>query len=472
MQQPHSSTAIPSSSTSNAETSLSIQNAQVSENRPRQSRRVRITYGGRFNRTISITDDSAIVRDDKWSCLAVIFSLCHICNCNRNIADAVATATASHHNCGVIFNPVLMECLVFNINITPSTDTFAVTMIMGVYGSMSVALGPCSSIVFHPNPVFVQYVKVENLQANPGLVLYGTYQYPSLDEWKLYLNRGSEVNISYSLSSESSSVYLVIAEGAESLSEWMADPTYPNTTLSWNMIHGTGMITQEIFRSSSYYVALGNLEGEEVEVELNLTVKAILHNTTNAYYKCALTSSPCGLNIFFPYGNTAVLNTSNEEWYVKLSYGPRWLTYIFGIGGLTMIMFWAFNVLTKLQSAHDDRVESRSEGPGPDQASLLSRKYDDRSSWGSSYDSLPEDEEDLDFLAGGSTDGKCLGDGETSNNTRRLCAICFDAPRDCFFLPCGHCVACYECGTRIVEAAGTCPVCRRNMKKVRKIFTV
>ncbi|MCI21256.1 RING/U-box superfamily protein, partial [Trifolium medium] len=53
---------------------------------------------------------------------------------------------------------------------------------------------------------------------------------------------------------------------AESLSVWLADPTYPNTTLSWNMIHGTGMITQEIFRSSSYYVALGNLEGEDVEV--------------------------------------------------------------------------------------------------------------------------------------------------------------------------------------------------------------
>ncbi|GAU27447.1 hypothetical protein TSUD_161330 [Trifolium subterraneum] len=463
MPQPHSSTAIASSSTSNAETSQSNQNsivsnaetsqlnqnAQVPENRPRQSRRVTITYG-RFNRSISITDDSAIVRDDKWSCLAVIFSLWFF---------------------------------------------VAVTMIMGVYGSMSVTLGPCSSIVFHPNPVFVQYVKVENLQANPGVILYGTYQYPSLDvvstwretynisvpygsekasiyEWKYYLNRGSEVNISYSLSSESSSIYLVIAEGAESLSVWLADPTYPNTTLSWNMIHGTGMITQEIFRSSSYYVALGNLEEEEVEVELNLTVKAILHNTTNAYYKCALTSSPCSLNIFFPDGNAAVLNTSNEDWYVELSYGPRWLTYIFGIGGLTVIMFWAFNFLNKLQSAHDDRIGSRPEGTSPDRAPLLSRKDDDLSSWGSSYDSLPQDEEDLDFLAGGSTDGKCLGDGETSNNTRRLCAICFDAPRDCFFLPCGHCVACFECGTRIVEAAGTCPVCRRNMKKVRKIFTV
>jgi hypothetical protein len=32
------------------------------------------------------------------------------------------------------------------------------------------------------------------------------------------------------------------------------------------LLQGTGMITQEIFRSSSYYVALGNLEQEEVEV--------------------------------------------------------------------------------------------------------------------------------------------------------------------------------------------------------------
>ncbi|CAL5192308.1 unnamed protein product [Lathyrus oleraceus] len=449
MAEPHSASAIPSSSAANAEASQADENAGASENLPRESRRVSITFG-RTN--LRMAGDSALVRDEKWSCLAVIFSFWFF---------------------------------------------VAVTMIMGVYGSMTVVLGPCSSIVLQPNPVFVQYVKVENLEGNPGLVLYGTYRYPPLDvvstwretlntsipygadkEWKYYLNRGSEVNISYSVSSESSSIYLVIAEGADSLSMWLEDPTYPNTTLSWNVIHGTGMITQEIFRSSYYYVALGNLE-DEVEVELNLTVRAFLHNTTNAFYKCAPTSSPCSLNIDFPHGNKAVLvspapqqNTSNDEWYVKLTYGPRWLTYIFGIGVLTLIMFWVFNFLNKLQCANDDRVGSRSEGTGPDRAPLLSRKDDDLSSWGSSYDSIPQDDEDLNFLTGGSTDGKFLADGETSNNTRRLCAICFDAPRDCFFLPCGHCVACFACGTRIAEAAGICPVCRRNMKKVRKIFTV
>ncbi|RDX97969.1 putative E3 ubiquitin-protein ligase XBAT34, partial [Mucuna pruriens] len=405
---------------------------------------------------------AAIIREDACSCFAVVFSFWFFCK-------------------GIL-------------------NLMSMTMILGVYGSMTIVLGPKSSIVFQPSPVFVQFLKVENIEANPGPgpILYGTYQYPPLDvvttwretrnEWKYYMNRGSAINISYHVSSRSSSVFLIIADGTESLTQWLEYPTEPNTTLSWNVIHGTGMITQEILWSSSYYVALGNLH-EEVEVALNLSVRASLHNTTNAYYKCALTNSPCNLDIFFPRGNAAVLASpgpqkarllsrtcfkemnSSNEWYVKVSYGPRWMTYICGIGGLTLLVFWAFNFLNKLQCAHEDRAGVRSEGTEPQRAPLLSHK-DDLSGWGSSYDSLPQDEEDLDFLPGGPIDGKFLGDGETSNNTRRLCAICFDAPRDCFFLPCGHCVACFACGARIAEAAGTCPVCRRNMKKVRKIFTV
>ncbi|KHN36429.1 Putative E3 ubiquitin-protein ligase XBAT35 [Glycine soja] len=401
------------------------------------------------------------------------------------------------------------------------------TMILGVYGSMTIVLGPKSSIVFQPSPVFVQSVKVKNLKANPGPgpILYGTYRYPPLDvvttwgesinvslpsgsykaniaketdttlllclpqEWKYYLNCGSSINISYHVSSKSSSVFLIIAEGDVSLTRWLEDPTEPNTTLSWNVIHGTGMITQDIFWSSSYYVALGNLD-EDVEVALNLSIRASLHNTTNAFYKCDLANGPCSLNLLFSDGSAAVLVTpgpqqarllsctcfkemnASNEWYVKLSYGPRWVTYIFGIGGLTLLVFGAFNFLNKLQCAHEDRAGVRSEGTERQRAPLLPHKDDDLSSWGSSYESLPQDEKDLGFLPGGPIDGKTLVDGETSNNTRHLCAICFDAPRDCFFLPCGHCVACFACGTRIAEAAGTCPVCRRNMKKVRKIFTV
>ncbi|XP_054784489.1 E3 ubiquitin-protein ligase APD2-like [Prosopis cineraria] len=373
----------------------------------------------------------------------------------------------------------------------------SMTMILGVYGPTTLLLSPYSSILLQPSPLFVQSMKVENLVGSvTGVMLYGTYGSPSLDvftnweesyeasissftskEWKYYLNRGSQVNISYHLSSKSSSIYLLIIEGDDGFTQWLEDLTYPNSTLSWNVVHGTGMITQDIFLSSSYYVIARNLN-EEAEVKLSIKVRASLYNTTNAYYKCALMNNPCHVNIFFPDGNAAILtsdsqqNTSRDEWHVKLSFGPRWISYILGISGMTLLMYLSFTLIEKFQQALTDRAGVHLGETATQRAPLLSHKDDDLSSWGSSYDSMSRDEEDLDFLTAGSIDGKSLVEGETSNNTRRLCAICFDAPRDCFFLPCGHCVACFECGTRIAEADGTCPVCRRKTKKVRKIFNV
>lgn len=114
-----------------------------------------------------------------------------------------------------------------------------------------------------------------------------------------------------------------------------------------------------------------------------------------------------------------------------------------------MLMYVAFNFLNKFQCTREDGTGFQYGDTESARAPLLSSKDDDLSSWGSSYESISNDEEDLgEFLAASSLEGKSLRDGDDGNNTRRLCAICFDAPRDCFFLPCGHCVACFECGTR------------------------
>ncbi|PON66690.1 43kDa postsynaptic protein [Parasponia andersonii] len=55
----------------------------------------------------------------------------------------------------------------------------------------------------------------------------------------------------------------------------------------------------------------------------------------------------------------------------------------------------------------------------------------------------------------------------------KLCVICYDNLRNCFFVPCGHCATCYDCAQRIFfgESKSTCPVCRRFIRKVRKLFT-
>ncbi|KAG6771672.1 hypothetical protein POTOM_023054 [Populus tomentosa] len=375
------------------------------------------------------------------------------------------------------------------------------TLILGVFGSMRLTLGPKCSILLPPNPLFVQSIKVEQLyDPNPGLMLYGFSKPPPLDvvrtwsrtldvsvpadshkagDFVYFLNKGSQINISYRVNSPSSSVLLVIAQGNEGLSQWLEDPTYPNTTLSWNVIQGSGFVQQSILTSASYYIAMGNLNSEKVEVQLAIRVRSFQYNTSKAYYKCTFTDGKCSLNIMFPNGNVAILNSfgpeqgsESDEWNVKVSYVPRWATYIVGIGGMTVLILAAFNFLNKFQCIREDGTRLLFGEVEAQRAPLLSCKDDDLSSWGSSYDSVSNDEQDLeDFLAAGSIEGKSR-DGENGNNTRRLCALCFDAPRECFFLPCGHCVACFACGTRIAEADGTCPTCQRNLKKVRKIFTV
>lgn len=161
----------------------------------------------------------------------------------------------------------------------------------------------------------------------------------------------------------------------------------------------------------------------------------------------------------------------SDNWYVKLSYGPRWITYLFGSGGMTLIILLAFKFISKFQNVVRDRVRFQAVESATERTPLLLHKDDDTSSWGSSYESVSNDEDLEDCPGVASVEVKPLNDGE-NNTPRSLCAICFNSPRDCFFLPCGHSAACFTCGTRIAEDAGTCPICRRKMKKVRKIFTV
>lgn len=40
--------------------------------------------------------------------------------------------------------------------------------------------------------------------------------------------------------------------------------------------------------------------------------------------------------------------------------------------------------------------------------------------------------------------------GERISDDHQLCTVCLDAPKDCFFDPCGHRCACYTCGRRLI----------------------
>lgn len=51
------------------------------------------------------------------------------------------------------------------------------------------------------------------------------------------------------------------------------------------------------------------------------------------------------------------------------------------------------------------------------------------------------DEDDDDNASRASTSSEELYD-------EKLCVICYDEVRNCFFIPCGHCATCYECAQR------------------------
>ncbi|XP_068654881.1 E3 ubiquitin-protein ligase APD2-like isoform X2 [Aristolochia californica] len=55
----------------------------------------------------------------------------------------------------------------------------------------------------------------------------------------------------------------------------------------------------------------------------------------------------------------------------------------------------------------------------------------------------------------------------------KMCVICYDGQRNCFFIPCGHCATCYTCAQKIMEGeCKVCPICRRLIHKVRRLFAI
>lgn len=112
---------------------------------------------------------------------------------------------------------------------------------------------------------------------------------------------------------------------------------------------------------------------------------------------------------------------------------------------MTVLMFLAFRFCKIGQNTAHYRRGFQQGQRANERTPLLLNKDDDVSSLGSSYDSISHDEDEF-FEA-----VKSVIDDENNSNLSRLCVICYDAQRECFFLPCGHCAACFSCGTRLMK---------------------
>uniref|UniRef100_A0ACD5T8G1 Uncharacterized protein n=1 Tax=Avena sativa TaxID=4498 RepID=A0ACD5T8G1_AVESA len=375
------------------------------------------------------------------------------------------------------------------------------------YSPVELVAGPGCSRLVRANPLFVKEITVRMVEGGQGsgengLVLYGhAGGPPRLDvpaawsearrvvvpanshrEWVYFLNRGSQIQVDYSVEPEtappSNRLCVVVAQGKESFMQWSEKPSSVHgTTFSRRLVHGTGTVRRTIDSSQEYYVAVGNMNDRDTTVTLDVRVSAVLYDTTGADYACSpgAGSSRCTYGLPILGQNVAVLSSGlrersgsesdDDEQHAKvvLSYEPRLIVYFVGSAILAVVLLMLYEVLATMlgccccSSTGDGAAEQRTTT-----ASLLAAdKEEEDASLGSSYDSVSSD---------GDHDEEAGGDEEEG---RRLCVVCCDARRDCFFLPCGHSATCHPCGTRIVEGdGGSCPFCRRKLKKVRRIFAV
>ncbi|GER30941.1 RING/U-box superfamily protein [Striga asiatica] len=86
----------------------------------------------------------------------------------------------------------------------------------------------------------------------------------------------------------------------------------------------------------------------------------------------------------------------------------------------------------------------------------------------SSYGTINNsDEEDL--LESGKLRNCCSSSSEDLYDAK-ICVICYDHQRNCFFVPCGHCISCIPCAKRIISGEiKSCPICRTFINKVAKL---
>ncbi|KAL0862486.1 hypothetical protein Bca101_041604 [Brassica carinata] len=366
----------------------------------------------------------------------------------------------------------------------------ATMMLDPVTHPTDVCIGPNSSILVEPNSIFYKSVKVERLGGSEsGLELFGFYTAPhvyvanwsesrlvslshrSYKGWPYYLNKGASLNISYNVKPEGSSVRVVV-ENEMTSHGLLEEPLFFLIRPPSNLIKGSGVIQLNISNSGSYHLNVANPNYlKDVEVELDIDVRAVLYDTKEPpFYKCDFSKSACTFNTM-PFVGTSIVLTSpshrpgvlaeEQEWFIRISYQARWTSYAIVTGLVICFIMLALKLNKWLQHYGEEKYVMDDDSST---ISLLVNKDDDVSSMCSWTESVTAYDADREDFSG--------NESEASYGNRTRCAICFDTHRDCFFLPCGHCFTCYQCGTKIAEAAGKCPICRKKIKNVKLIYTV
>ncbi|KAF5736078.1 hypothetical protein HS088_TW14G00212 [Tripterygium wilfordii] len=339
-------------------------------------------------------------------------------------------------------------------------------------------LGPSSSRLMEASSLFVEQVQMRE-EENKGAVLYGFSQKPQLSSetnWSassflivtsysrkgfyLWLNKGSRIRMRWEAQASSlSQLQMVIIKGDRKYETVI--PKSASSPVAVRLDEPlTGKEAEFVAEEDDkYYIGMINTNPRSIMMRMSVNATSKTYDITRASHVCSTLNGSCQLKLLFPKTQYVVLTTPNNGdlggWHIELAFIARLVTYIAILGFIIVAIF----VILKYLGACDGETTAM-DAP----VSAISET-----------DPIMPAEKPFPFRYGTNEEGEESSSSNSSSEDlydAKLCAICYDEQRNCFFVPCGHCATCYDCAQRIMEGESRmCPICRRVIHKARRLFS-
>ncbi|XP_061343285.1 E3 ubiquitin-protein ligase APD2-like isoform X1 [Gastrolobium bilobum] len=360
------------------------------------------------------------------------------------------------------------------------------SLLYGFYGDTRLVLGPSSSRLMKASSVFVEQVEVTN-EYNNGVLLYAFNKKPELSSqtnWSaskflvvgaysrkgisLWLNKGSTIRMRWEAPASS----INQLEGIVIKGERKFEKLKPKETFFLDAVAGRESVDGKeaeyiVEEDDGYHIGVLNMNARSIILTMNVNVSAKVYDTTKAKKMCSAANGSCRLSLLFPNTYYVILTApkigDDDEWYVEVSFIARVIAYVAVLGLFMIVIFLILRCLgvrdvddhnTNVETYETSNVVAAQEITENEAMTHLKPNP-------MTYGTNENRDEESDVSSSSSDE---LYD-------EKLCIICYDEQRNCFFVPCGHCATCYDCAQRIVDGESkVCPVCRRLIHKVRRLF--
>ncbi|XP_020960976.1 uncharacterized protein LOC110263648 isoform X2 [Arachis ipaensis] len=342
----------------------------------------------------------------------------------------------------------------------------------GYYGNSRLVLGPSSSRLMKTSSVLVEKIEVRNDHNN--LVLYAFNEKPELisqTNWTtsrfLVVPRNTRKGFS-----------LWLNKGSRIRMRWEAQAS------SRNQLEGMVIKGNEaeymIEEDDRYQIGVLNMNDKNIVLNLNVNVSAKIYDTTKANNIYSSINGSCTFSLLFPNTYYLILTApknvddndddNDGEWFVEVSFITRVIAYIAILGLCIIVIFMILRCLGGYDNQNDNDNHNSNvtiDTSNNNNNVLVSSSQEITEPMMHHHHVKPNPKNDEEEES--SEDGSSCSSEELYDE--KLCVICYDEQRNCFFVPCGHSATCFPCAKRIVDGESkVCPVCRRLIHKVRRLF--